>query len=269
MKSIILSFVIILFTGIYMSAAPEFFQDTATNDDFSTDDVDIEGVENVIEKYNNETTTEAKFSGHWMGIELGLNMLVTSDFGYDYPDEYSYMDIRTGKSWNVNLNVFKYSFGLYEDRFGIVTGLGIEWNNYRFDGKNNIKPDTIGIVNELPLDTLDLNKSKLTSSYLVVPLLFEWQFAGANRGDRIHIAAGVLGGLKLGAHNKIVYLDDGDKQKDKDKGDFNLNPIRYGFTFRVGYKLAHFYANYYATPLFEKEGDPELYPFNVGLSFTF
>jgi len=209
-----------------------------------------------------------KFKGHWTGFELGLNNFFDSDFSMSRPSEYSWMDLNTGKSWNVNLNFYQTSFGLIGNRFGLVTGIGFELNNYHFDGDNSIQ-EIDGVIEEEPLTDLSLNKSKLTTTFLNVPLLLELQIGPEKRKKRIHLTGGVIGGLKLGSHTKIVYRDEGKKKKLKDRDDYNINPLRYGFTLRVGYSNAQIYGTYYPTPFFEKNKGPELYPFNVGLSLGF
>ena len=71
------------------------------------------------------------------------------------------------------------------------------------------------------------------------------------------------------SHTKIKYVEDGKKEKDKEKDDFNLSPLRWGLTARIGYEEINLFANYYMTPLFKSGMGPELQPFAAGLAFTF
>jgi hypothetical protein len=210
-----------------------------------------------------------KFKGHWAGAEFGFNNFLDEDFSMTRTEDEKFMDLNTGRSWNFNCNFLQYSLGLIKDRFGLVTGLGFEFNNYHFDGDNNIAKDTLGnIVSKEDYPT-SLNKSKLTTTFLTVPLLMEVQLLNAKRSKRIHFTGGLITGVKLGSHTKVVYKVDGKKEKDKSKDDFNINPLRYGVTARIGYRQLNLYGNYYLTPFYEKGGNPELYPFTVGLSFLF
>ena len=207
-----------------------------------------------------------KFKGHWSGFELGLNNFVDDKFNMSRTPETQFMDLNTGRSWNVNLNFYQVSLGLIGNRFGLVSGLGIDFNNYQFDGNNSIE-DVNGITVSKEFPDVTLTKSKLTTTFLNVPLLLEVQIGGAKRSKRIHLAGGVIGGLKLGSHTKIVYREDGKKKKEKDQDDFNINPLRYGITARLGYRNIELYGNYYPTSFFEKDKGPELYPYCIGLSF--
>jgi hypothetical protein len=215
-----------------------------------------------------EARKQKKFKGHWTGFEIGLNNFFDSDFSMSRPPEESWMDLNTGRSWNVNLNFHQTSLGLIGNRFGLVTGLGFECNNYQFDGDNSIE-EVGGVIQELDLTDYSLNRSKLTTTYLNVPLLLEVQIGGEKRSKRLHISGGVIGSLKIGSHTKYVYREEGRKEKLKNRDDFNINPLRYGLTLRAGYHQAKLYAVYYPVSFFEKDKGPELYPFNVGLSFGF
>ncbi len=210
-----------------------------------------------------------RFRPHYAGLEVGLNNFVTSDFSMVLPPEDRYMDLNTGKSWNWNINIIDYGFGLGTDKVGIVSGLGFEFINYNFDGQNSIRkdPDTGEIVEYVPDYSGNITKSKMNMTYLTVPLLLEFQIPAPRK--RIYISAGVVGGLKLWSNTKMKYTVSGEKSKEKAKGDYNLSPLRWGLTARVGYRALGFYATYYMTPLFKTGLGPELYPFNIGLAFSF
>ena len=209
-----------------------------------------------------------RFRAHYAGLEIGLNNYLTSDNSMVLPPEDRYMDLNTGKSWNWNINIIDYGFGLGTDKVGIVSGLGFEFIYYNFNGQNGIMkdPDTGVIVEYVPDYAGNITKSRMHMTYMTAPLLLEFQIP-TNR-KRIYISAGVMGGLKLWSNTKIKYRVSGAKAKEKTWSDYNLSPLRWGVTARVGYGAFGFYANYYMTPLFKPTMGPELYPFSIGLAFT-
>lgn len=206
-----------------------------------------------------------RFRGHWAGIEFGFNNYVTSDHSLTLPAGIDYMTLHSGKSSNFNINISQLSLGITK-HFGFVTGLGLNWNNYRFDGNNNIRKGATGVI-EILDPGATLKKSKLTTLFVDIPFLAELQIPVHN--NHINIAAGPIGGLKLASHSKMVY-EDGDKVKSD--GDFSLSMLRGGATARVGYGNFQIYGTYYMNPLFKSEKGPsgiDLYPFEIGISFTF
>jgi hypothetical protein len=206
-----------------------------------------------------------RFRGHWAGIELGLNSFVTSNNSQVLPDDIGYMTLNSGKSTNFNINFTQLSLGLAR-HIGFVTGLGINWNNYRFDGNNNIIKGDNGVIEKLDPGA-DLKKSKLATLFLTLPVLFEMQLPVNH--NNLSLAAGPIGAVKLGSHTKMVF-ENGDKVKSN--GDFSLNMLRYGATARIGYGNLQIYGTYYKTPLFEHGKGPggyDLYPFEIGIALTF
>ncbi len=244
--------------GISIVETPEGTKIDVRNLDESETDVNNE----LKEK---EESASKKFKGHWSGIQLGLNNYVNSDFSTSLDNSMNFMDLNTGKSWTYSLNILKYDFGLGTDKIGIVTGLGFEWSNYSFDKDYSLQKDSIGKIIPFPLTSLgSVLKNKLSTTYLTVPLLLEFQIPAGKK--RIYFSGGPIGAIKLGSHTKVVYKEDGDKKKIKDRDDFNLSSLRYGFTARAGYRGLNLFATYYLTPLFESNKGPELYPFSVGLT---
>jgi hypothetical protein len=209
------------------------------------------------------------FKGHWSGVEIGLNNYLNSDHKMSLSPSDNFMSLNTNKSINVNVNIAQKSIGLIGNSFGMVTGIGLEFFNYVFEKNITLDVDPNGNIVPKPLD-FDAQKSKLTFSYLTVPVIFEFQFPGGlSHSKRLHISAGVIGGLKLGSHTKVTYNENGRKYKDKNHDDFNINSFKYGLTARIGYRQLGFYANYYPVSLFEDGKTPVLYPYSVGIAFTF
>ncbi len=208
-----------------------------------------------------------RFRGHLGGPELGLNSFSTGKWlNNDVPLE-GYLDLNTAKSTCFNFVFPPVSLG-FTSHFGIVTGLGINFNNYRFDGNNTIVVDGEGNVTPAwPADPIQYEKSKLATVYGFIPVMLEVQIPVSHE-SAINLGAGVIGAVKLGSHTKVVYRDDG-KQKDKNRDDFNLNVLRYGVTARAGYEMFQVYGTCYLSPMFEKDKGPELYPFEIGIALTF
>ncbi|HEX2920408.1 MAG TPA: hypothetical protein VHO50_04500 [Bacteroidales bacterium] len=216
-------------------------------------------------KGDNHGRRNRHFKGHWSGVEFGFNNYTTSYTDHYIPDEIGYMTIHSGKSNNFNVNFSQLSLGITR-HIGFVTGFGVTFNNYRFDGNNNIRESDNGIIEELDPGS-ELEKSKLTTFYAHVPLLLEIQIPVSYH--HLNIAAGPIGAVKIASHSKMVFEN---KQKVKSNSDFNLNMLRYGATARLGYSDFQVYGTYYFSPMFQTSKTPggfDLYPFEIGVAFTF
>ncbi len=222
---------------------------------------------NVYDLDEDKKVKNKRFRGHWAGFGMGLNNFLDDDMTLSREGEDIFMDLNTGRSWAVDLNFAQFSLGFGTTHAGLVTGLGLEYNNYFFDRNNSI----VEVNDMVVVDSLlgDVGKSKLTTLFLRVPLLLEFQFPNTVRAKRVFISAGVVGGLKLGSHTKVVYKEENGKNKDKNNDDFNINPFRYGVTACIGYGTAYLFADYYLTPMFVTDKGPELHPFTIGLACTF
>ena len=211
------------------------------------------------------------FKGNWAGLELGINGYLTPNWGLDMPKDYEFLELKYEKSTNFNINFFQQSFNLIGEKFGLVTGMGIQWYNYRFQDNIVITPDSNTIYGYA--DTASgraYQKSKLTASYLVIPILFEFQTNSHHGSSSFHISAGVIGGVRLGSHSKQVFTFNGSgKNKPKIYDSFYLQPFRLDATARIGWGPVNIYANYSIIEMFRKDRGPELYPFTIGLILPF
>ncbi len=204
-----------------------------------------------------------RFKGHWAGLNVGYNNLLTSTGSFEYPDEYMFMEMNAGKSVGVAANPWQQSIKLQRrGNIGLVTGVGVEWNNYRFDSQYVLTRDEDTGNTTYYTDTDQIKRNKLTTIYLNVPLLLEFQVPTGRERYPFYISGGAIGGLRLGSHTKIVYTDDA-KQKNKDH--FNLTRWRYGITARMGYRAINLFADYYFSPIFEKDKGPDLYQVSAGI----
>lgn len=202
-----------------------------------------------------------KFNGHWEGIEFGFNGFDKPNYSM-YPGDKDFMSLNQGKSMEFDLNFYELNISLAKSYVGLVSGMGLSFNNYRFENPYTIEKGQ-NMTLPVQLDPENLSKTKLAVTYLNVPLLLEFQIPVNQNEGRLFVNAGLIGGVKIGSHTKVKYGD----TKDKDRSGFNLNSFKYSATARIGYKDISLFANYSLTPLFQSGKGPELTPFTIGISF--
>ena len=205
-----------------------------------------------------------KFNGHWGGFDLGINGYVDKDFNIDVPAEYDFLTLKYEKSIDVNINIYEQNINLANNKFGMITGIGLRWNNYRFNDNTILISDSAKIYG-YPDNTQNWSKSKLVVNYLQIPLLLEYQTNRFSRKNSFHITAGMVLGWRWGTHTKMLYKDNG-RHKPKEWDSYHLNPFRYDATMRIGWGIINLYATYSMNTLFKDGRGPELYPFAIGIT---
>lgn len=220
----------------------------------------------TIKVEDNDTCKKHSFNGHWAGVDVGLNGYMYSNNSMSLLGNDRALTLNQAKSWNVSLNFAEFNLKLIKNYVGMTTGLGLQFNNYRFDKSTRLIGDSASLM--YFNDSIKYNKNKLIVTYLTVPLLFDFQVpVGGN--DRIHLTVGAIGGLRIGTHTKQVFDLDGHENKEKQREDFHLSPFQYGLTARLGFNGVGVYVNYSLSSLFKDGEGPELYPWAAGLSFSF
>lgn len=225
-----------------------------------------DGTSIKIDKEIKKKNLGGSFNPHWAGLEVGMNMMYNTDYSIyrdeAYPD---FFELNPGKSLSWNLNFAEFAFKNERKTFGIVTGMGISFNDYTFDLPVTIeKQDGYGMLVPATLDPQTTKKSKLHVNYLTVPLFLEVKTPLRMGHSRLYIAGGIIGGLYLGAHTKYK-THSGDKEKSK--SNFHINQWKYDVTARIGFGDFCIFANYNMTSLFKDSLGPEIHPLMIGFSF--
>jgi hypothetical protein len=235
---------------------------------------------------------EPKFNGHWAGVDIGFNGYVNQDFNMSFPKEYEYLDLRMEKSVAVNLNFFEQNIPFSKNqKWGMVTGLGLTFNNYKFLRPTRLSMDSSALEGYLAQD-ISIRKSKLTAMYLTLPVLFEFQTAPAYHKNGFHINMGVVIGARLSSHTKVYYNElntpfnltqynpetgqydivfttvSPNDPKEHHYGDWFLQPFKFDASVRIGWNFLNFWANYSLNTMFRKEKGPELYPWSAGITLV-
>jgi hypothetical protein len=143
-------------------------------------------------------------------------------------------------------------------------GLGIRNHNmYSNSVIEDIKADTIKFVS-IP-SSVEYRKSKVNLTYLDLPIEIKLRWKN---------------GFKLVPGFKVGYLIDskqkykGDRYdeeimvKEKTKTIRQLEDWSYGFTLRIGYKVASLYGYYQISDIFQSEKGPGMSPISIGITIT-
>ena len=197
-------------------------------------------------------------------LDLGLNFL------NDAEDNMKLNALRS-KVFNI---YYLYTIRIGESRFSVNPGIGLGLEKYAFDGRYMLATTPEEGVEIVSIDDVfgqvNVRKSKLTTSYVDIPLEIRYHINRDNFKKSIKVAVGAKAGVLFNSHMKVKYSEDGEKKIYKLKEKYDLNPFRYGVYGRVG--IGSFNVFYYhgLSTLFKSgdaPGTTEPTQYNVGISF--
>ncbi|PJJ60515.1 outer membrane beta-barrel protein [Hymenobacter chitinivorans] len=194
-------------------------------------------------------------------LDLGLNAL-TNRSGLSEEQ----FDLKPTGSRYVSLN-WHYDIRLGGRRSPLFLVLGPElaFNNYMFDNNRRLfATDTRTTILREPF--LNLEKSKLATTVVNVPLLAKLNFKDKSGNDAFRLGAGGFGGYRLASHTKIKYEDEGHTRKDKDRGSFNLEDFQYGVQGLIGVRGIDLFVKYNMNELFKNNRGPQAQTISFGVS---
>ncbi|NDI99368.1 hypothetical protein GWA97_09810 [Flavobacterium sp. LaA7.5] len=214
----------------------------------------------IVKKYEPKRTTSQ------FVFALGVNRVVVD--GEVDTDNYKWRSdfYEWGVSWNTRL--------LKENNLlHAKYGLSLQYNNLRPD--DDKKFVTEGGKTYLTDSGLDLKVSRLRYVNLVVPVHLELDFTKKRTTDdkvyypthdSFRVGFGGYAGVNVKEKQILKYKENGNRQKDKEKGDFNVSDFVYGVSAYVGYGEISLYAKYDLQPIFQNN-DIDQNNLSLGIRF--
>jgi hypothetical protein len=235
-----------------------------TNDDWRNDTDDDDSDRNDRKRYRR--------SRHSFNFDFGTNNYLESN---KFPDaEGAQYAVRPWGSWYIGFNSTIRT--RVTKNFFLEWGLGVSSYNFKFQEDNTfLTEDANGVTFSVDSRDVAFIKSKLTVNYVNASFVPMLDFGGGDRKSRFwssrnstfRIGAGPYAGYRISSHTKLVYKEDGDREKEKDRDNFYLNNLRYGIRLQLGVRSADFFFNYDLNELFAANKGPKLNAFSFGVIF--
>jgi hypothetical protein len=223
---------------------------------------------------NRNTENKSNLSTNWWIVDLGFsnyddntNYSSSTAQAYAPGSNASWLEIKTGKSVNVNVWVFMQRLNIASNVLNLKYGLGVELNNYYYKRPIRYNANPIAIVNPpvLSLDnTPDRNykKDKLAADYLTVPVMLNLDFT-PHRKNGFGLSGGISVGYLYSARNKTVTSDEGKK---KAKDDFDLEKWKISYIAELSLGPVRFYGSMATKSMYSRGLD--VTPYNFGIRFS-
>lgn len=201
-----------------------------------------------IEEFNSEKKSKypRTFGGiTFSRIDWGFSRLMDNG-SFNLSEDNSFLSYK--KASNFGFDVAQ--FGLrFNDNFKTYLSAGFEWNYLRLKQNILLKEDSQQLAyEEIDKNVVNYEKNIFTTTYLRLPLTFEWRSGKNHKGDRMKVAFGAMTGVLLKGTQRLKSDANG-KQKFKDN--YNLASFQYGPFVRVGFDNFGIFGKYYVNDMFE------------------
>jgi hypothetical protein len=196
-------------------------------------------------------------------FDLGYTTLIDNG-SFTLSKNNQFLDYNQAKSSNVGFDVFQLGVKVNKN-FKVYLSGGFDWTLIRLRQNITILPSqpTLTYVQ----DTTHLHKNRFSSSYLRIPLSFDFHSNADHHGDKFHFVIGPEAGLLLNGMVKQVSEEFG---KQKIDNGYHFAKVRYGGFFRIGYGGWGIFAKYYWNDMFENSPNQKgLKNFSFGMTFGF
>ncbi len=160
---------------------------------------------------------------------------------------------------------FKTAYYIDNLRMSIISGLGVEWNIFRFQKNKWIAvEDYQATIKTLPTNE-QLKKSKLNCLYTVFPFLIE-RNVSLGHGNHLFYNAGInIKWLLKG----VSSIKTSDNERIKYKDNINISPLTMDFVVNAGVNDFGFFVGYSPFNTFRSNKGPQGKQFSFGVHFYF
>ncbi len=209
------------------------------------------------------TKTKVFFGITFSRFDLGLATLIDNG-SFTLSPQNQFLRYRSWKTSNVGFDVLQ--FGVkFNKTFKIYLSGGFDWTLIRLRDNITILPNQPVLTYRQ--DNIDYSKNRFSSSYLRIPLSFDFRSKENADGKKFHFVLGPEGGFLLNGRVKQISAENG-KQKFDDT--YHFTTFRYGGFARIGYGDFGVFAKYYFNDMFENSpAQKGLKNFSFGLMLGF
>lgn len=196
-------------------------------------------------------------------FDEGLATLVDNG-SFKLSPQNNFLRYRSWKTSNVGFDILQFSYR-FNSTFKIYVAGGFDWTLIRL--RENITMQRGGDHLTYTVDNIDYSKNRFSSTYVRVPLAFDFRTAENASGHRWHFVAGPELGFLINGRVKQISDENG---KQKVNGNYHFADTRYGAVARVGYGFLGIFAKYYFNDMFQDSPPQDgLKNFSFGIMIGF
>jgi hypothetical protein len=188
-------------------------------------------------------------------LDFGAIRFASERLSVNAADSISFMDLSRGFQMAGCFDAA--GVPIISRKLGIGVGVGFKCDFYTFSTKNLALSKVDGHLVHFADTSKPYNKSKLTNTYMTVPVVLEYHHKG------LSVMVGVEGNMLLWSNTKMKT-----SSGDKDRKHSNLcqNMFSYNLMAKVGVDCVGAFVRANMSPMFVNGKGPEIYPYSAGIS---
>lgn len=192
-------------------------------------------------------------------IDIGFSRLIDNG-NFNLSPKNDFLSYRGGKTSTFSFDVLQFGYR-FNQNFKIYIAGGFDWTLIRLRKNITIQKNqpTLTFVN----DTVAFSKNRFSSSYVHIPLNFEFRTKENNHGKRFYLVVGPEISFLLNGKVKQISTERG---KEKQYDDYHFQSVRYGGTLRFGYGGFGLFTKYYFNDMFNTEAQKGLKNMSFGVT---
>lgn len=195
-------------------------------------------------KYHEGNYPKFSFGVTFSRFDLGFATLIDNG-SFTLRPQNQFLRYNQWKTSNVGFDVLQMGVR-FSSSFKIYLSGGFDWTLIRLRDDITILPNQPVLTYRQ--DNIDYSKNRFSSSYLRIPLSFDFRTREAAGGNRFHFVFGPDAGFLINGRVKQISEQNG-KQKFDDT--YHFATFRYGTFARIGYGDFGIFAKYYFNDMFE------------------
>jgi len=265
-----LIFTTLLVSGLAGVMAPSAFaqQDTTVKDTVikKKKNINFSVTLNGGESKTTDSAVNAAKKGRFVGgitftrVDLGFSRLVDNgDFNLSPNNEF--LDYKGGKTSTFSFDVLQFGYR-FNSNFKIYVAGGFDWTLIRLRDNITIQKNqpTLTYINE----NVAFSKNRFSSSYVHIPLNFEFRTKEVKKGNRFYFILGPEVSFLINGKVKQISEERG---KEKQYDSYHFQSVRYGGTLRFGYGGLGLFTKYYFNDMFTTPAQAGLKNMSFGVTF--
>lgn len=206
------------------------------------------------------------YKGRFLGgltltrIDIGFSRLIDNG-RFSLSPKNDFLDYKDAKTSTFSFDLVYLGYR-FNPNFKVYVAGGFDWTLIRLKKDITIQRHTPDLT--ATQDGVHFSKNRLSSSYVHIPLNFEFRTKENSRGKRFYFIAGPEVSFLL--NGKLKQISD-ERGKQKFKDDYHFQPVRWGGSARIGYGGIGLFTKYYFNDMFDTDAQKGVKNIAFGVTF--